>query len=158
MICSTVGARNAGLVGVDHYWTGQGVPCDKDTGLPNEFAQQDKLAIEWKTQFPGMRYLAYRIPSAVPYDAVIQNKIESNPDYFVQWNHEAGSTAVGNGSVCYNYESPCFNDPHRINNPAHNCLRPIRAAAYNFNGNAEVGDWYVDTILVLFVCNIVQYF
>ena len=29
----------------------------------------------------------------VPYDAVIQNKIQSDPNYFVQWNHQAGSTA-----------------------------------------------------------------
>jgi hypothetical protein len=60
-----------GVVGVDHYWTGQGVPCGSD-GLPHEFAMQDHLATTWKAAFPGgLRVLSYRITSAVPYDAVI---------------------------------------------------------------------------------------
>ena len=103
----------AGVVGVDHYWTGQGVPCGAD-GLPHEFEAQDALATKWKTQFPGMRYLSYRITSAVPYDAVIHEKIVSDPDFFVRWEHEAGSTVPGNGSVCHNHLSPCFNDPVRF--------------------------------------------
>lgn len=60
----------AGVVGVDHYWTGQGVPCDSN-GDPNEFDMQDSLSQEWKRVFPGMRFLSYRILSAVPYDKVV---------------------------------------------------------------------------------------
>jgi hypothetical protein len=106
----------AGVVGVDHYWTGQGVPCGPD-GLPHEFDMQDALATTWKAQFPGMRFLSYRITSAVPYDAVIHDKIVSDPDYFIRWEHLPGSTSPGNGSVCFNHLSPCFNDPRRINAP-----------------------------------------
>lgn len=74
----------AGVVGVDHYWTGQGVPCGAD-GEPREFAMQDELADTWKGLFPGMRFLSYRILSAVPYDVLIHEKILSDPDYFVRW-------------------------------------------------------------------------
>jgi hypothetical protein len=84
----------AGVVGVDHYWTGQGVPCVN--GEPHEFSAQDALATKWKTQFPGgMRFLSYRILSAVPYDKVIRDKIVSQPDYFVRWKHQPNSTAPG---------------------------------------------------------------
>jgi hypothetical protein len=135
----------AGVVGVDHYWTGQGVPCGPD-GLPHEFDMQDALATTWKAQFPGMRFLSYRITSAVPYDAVIHDKIVSDPDYFIRWEHLPGSTSPGNGSVCFNHLSPCFNDPRRINAPQHNCSFEIRAAAYNWN-NPHVGEWYLQNVL-----------
>lgn len=93
----------AGLVGVDHYWTGQGVPCID--GIPREFERQNALADRWKAFFPGLRFLSYRILAAVPYTEVVRRKIAERPDYFVRWQHLPGSTAPGNGSVCYNYES-----------------------------------------------------
>jgi hypothetical protein len=67
---------------------------------------QDALASEWKSTFPNMKFLSYRIQSAVPYDKVVGDKIKSDPDFFVRWTHEPGSTVSGNGSVCYNYLSP----------------------------------------------------
>lgn len=65
--------------------------------------------------------LQYRILSAVNYDMVIQDKITTDPDAVVRWRHEAGSETTGNGSVCWNGKSGCFNDPKRINNPANKC-------------------------------------
>ena len=135
----------AGVVGVDHYWTGQGVPCGSD-GLPHEFDKQDELAIAWKAVFPGMRFLSYRILSAVPYDTVVALKLQTSPDFFVRWQHLPNSSTKGNGSVCYNFLSPCFNDPKRINAPAHNCSFQIRAAAYNWL-HPGVGEWYLEKVL-----------
>ena len=54
-----------GVTGVDHYYTHQGMPCVD--GKPQEFALQDALASRWKTAFPTMRFLSYRILSAVNY-------------------------------------------------------------------------------------------
>jgi hypothetical protein len=54
----------AGVVGVDHYYTQQGMPCVN--GEPQEFAMQDALTLKWKAVFPEMRFLQYRILSAVP--------------------------------------------------------------------------------------------
>ena len=117
---------------------------------------QDALATRWKARFPTMRYLAYRIMSAVPYDMVVQDKIRSDPDYFVRWGGEPsaatkaaqGCPAGGckDGGICYNYISSCFNDPKRINNPENNCSFPIRAAAYNF-AKPEVREWFVQNII-----------
>ena len=105
----------AGVVGVDHYWTGQGVPCAVD-GMPQEFDLQDALATKWKTAFPGgLRYLSYRIPSAVGYDRVVQQKMVSNPDYFVRWTTEpdaatkqaqhcpASGAGCHRGDICVNH-------------------------------------------------------
>ena len=75
-----------GVTGVDHYYTHQGMPCVD--GKPREFALQDALAARWKAPFPTMRFLAYRILSAVPYDMVVQDKIVSDPDFFVRWQQE----------------------------------------------------------------------
>jgi hypothetical protein len=63
-----------------------------------------------------------------------------------RWRHEAGSSATGNNSVCYNYKSGCFNDPTRINNPSNNCSFPIQAAAYNWS-NPTVGDWFLKEVV-----------
>ena len=49
----------AGVVGVDHYHTDQGMPCIN--GRPQEFEHQDAFAIATKAQFPGTRVLEYRI-------------------------------------------------------------------------------------------------
>lgn len=148
----------AGVVGVDHYWTGQGVPCGSD-GMPHEFDMQDALAAHWKSEFPGgMRYLSYRIPSAVAYDKVIQDKMVSDPDYFVRWKTEPdaatkaaqkcppdGATCHA-GDICVNNYSPCFNDPQRINAPAHNCSVHVTASAYNFL-KPGVAEWYLENVL-----------
>ena len=135
----------SGVVGVDHYWTMQGMPCIN--GEPQEFAHQKALAASWKRAAPGIRYLTYRILSAVPYDMVIRNKMLSDPSYFVQWLHAPGDLhSPGNGSICYNYESACFNDPTRINSPAHNCSFEIRAAAYAWH-KPEVQQWFLDSVI-----------
>jgi len=134
----------AGVVGVDHYYTHQGMPCIN--GEPQEFAMQDNLTIKWKGVFPEMRYLQYRILSAVPYDMVVQNKILTDHDSVVRWRHQPGSTTPGNDSVCYNYKSACFNDPTRINSPDHKCSFEIRAAAYNWSNPALAG-WFLEEVV-----------
>lgn len=134
----------AGVVGVDHYWTHQGMPCVN--GEPHELAMQDALTLRWKSSFPEMRFLQYRILSAVPYDMVVQDKILSDQDAVVRWRHQPNSTAPGNGSVCYNYVSDCFNNPKRINSPANNCSFEIRAAAYNWS-NPTLASWFIDAVV-----------
>lgn len=101
-----------GVVGYDHYYTKQGMPCVN--GQPREFALQDEMTTWTKTVFPKAKVLQYRILDAVPYDPVVKNKMLSDPDYFIRWHH--GPDA--NGSICENHISACFNDPTRINNPA----------------------------------------
>eukprot|EP00041_Stephanoeca_diplocostata_P042145 m.10382 g.10382 ORF g.10382 m.10382 type:complete len:415 (+) comp7374_c0_seq1:99-1343(+) len=135
----------AGVVGVDHYFTLQGMPCVD--GKPQEFAHQDALTQKWKSVFPEMRFLQYRILSAVTYDMVIQNKVLTDHDAVVRWRHAPGSeTTPGNDSVCYNYISECFNDPTRINDPAHNCSFHISAAAYNWT-NPTLAQWFIDEVV-----------
>lgn len=144
----------AGVVGVDHYWTHQGMPCVD--GNPTEFAQQDALAQKWKSKFPDVRMLQYRILSAVPYDMVVQNKILHDKDSVIRWRTEpSSSTKKSQGcptngckadDVCYNYKSGCFNDPKRINNPANKCNFEIRAAAYNWS-NPTMASWFLDDVV-----------
>ena len=143
-----------GVTGVDHYYTHQGMPCID--GKAQEFAMQDALATHWKSVFPTVRYLAYRILSAVPYDSVVQDKIVSDPDYLVRWPSDAGpqtrkdqkcpADGCKADDVCYNYISGCFNDPKCINNPANGCDFEIRAAAYDFK-QQRVRDWFVNEII-----------
>ncbi len=143
-----------GITGVDHYYTNQGMPCVH--GKPQEFALQDALATRWKGIFPTMRFLSYRILSAVPYDMLVENKMVSDPDFFVRWQHEPNAATKAAqkcpadgcqaGSICFNYLSSCFNDPNRINSPRNNCSFPIRAAAYNF-AKPLVRDWFVKNII-----------
>ena len=45
-----------GVVGVDHYWTHQGMPCLN--GEPQEFVKQDTLTPKWKSMLPSMRNAA----------------------------------------------------------------------------------------------------
>lgn len=120
------------------------MPCVD--GKPQEFAMQDALTLQWKAMFPDMKYLQYRILSAVPYDMVVQNKILTDHDAVVRWRHEPGSETPGNDSVCYNYKDACFNDPKRINNPAHNCSFEIRSSAYNWS-NPALADWYLNDVI-----------
>lgn len=148
--------KYAGVVGVDHYWTHQGMPCVD--GKPQEFVNQDALTLKWKAQFPEMKMLQYRILSAVNYDMVIQNKIQSDPDAVVRWRHTPDTSAVNgscppgfsgtckSGDVCWNGKSACFNSPTRINNPANKCDFHISAAAYNWS-NPEIGDWFLEDVV-----------
>ena len=138
----------AGVVGVDHYWTHQGMPCVD--GKPQEFAAQDALASKWKAKFPGLRFLSYRILSAVNYDDIVQEKIQSDPFAVVRWRHAPGDASQpGNGSVCWNGKSGCFNDPTRINNPANKCDFHISAAAYVLRCNFAADAF--DLFLCIFV-------
>ena len=87
--------------------------------------------------------LQYRISDAVPYAKVVHDKMVSDPGYFVRWRGPPPLSA--NGSICQNYLSACFNDPHRINDPVHNCPFEIRAAAYNIS-RPEVQDWVLEQV------------
>ena len=134
-----------GVVGVDHYWTHQGMPCLN--GEPQEFVKQDTLTQKWKSMFPSMRMLQYRILSAVNYDMVVQNKIQSDPDSVIRWRHKAGhADQPGDGSICWNQKSGCFNDPTRINNPANKCGFHISAAAYNWS-NPTLAPWFIKEVI-----------
>ena len=132
--------RFAGVVGYDHYWTHQGMPC-KD-GQPQEFKMQDQLANWTKTTFPGSRVLEYRIGDAVPYAEIVHDKMVSDPEAFVRWHHPPHN----NGSICQNYYAGAFVDPTRINSKAHNCSFQIHSAAYDFTQPA-VREWYLDNII-----------
>jgi hypothetical protein len=97
----------------------------------------------WHYRFGGCHEGAHTLsagrPEQVPYDMVVQDKIVSDPDYFVRWSSDAGPVArkaqkcpedgCKSGDVCYNYISSCFNDKDRINSPTNNCSFKIRAAA-----------------------------
>jgi len=131
-----------GVVGVDHYWTHQGMPCID--GKPQGFANQDALALKWKAQFPTMRMLQYRILSAVNYHMVVQNKITSDPWSVVRWRHEPSSPNYG--KICWNGKSGCFNDPKRINNPANKCSFHISSAAYNWT-NPTLASWFIKDVV-----------
>lgn len=137
--------RFAGVVGVDHYWSQQGMPCIG--GQPQEFQHQNALTQQWKGHFPGMRVLQYRILSAVPYAEVVHDKMVSTPDWFVRWRHQPGTSQPGNGTICYNYISACFNDPTRINNPANKCSFEIRAAAYDWIQWRNITPWYISDVI-----------
>ncbi len=106
------------------------MPCVD--GEPHEFDMQANLSKTYKATFPGLRFLTYRILDAVPYDMVVRNKMLTDPDYFIRWEHQPGSSAAGNGSICYNYKDACFNSPTGINNPANNCSFQIHSAAYDW--------------------------
>ena len=94
-----------------------------------------------------MRLLQYRILSAVNYDMAVQNKIKSDPDAVIRWRHAPGDASQpGNGSVCWNHKSGCFNDPHRINNPANKCGFHISAAAYNWS-NPSLKEWFIQEVV-----------
>lgn len=144
--------KYAGVVGVDHYWTHQGMPCVD--GKPQEFVKQDALTLKWKAQFPDMKMLQYRILSAVNYDMVIQDKIQSDPNAVVRWHHPKNGSSCPSGfsgtcqsgDVCWNGKSACFNDPTRINNKANKCGFHISAAAYNWS-NPALADWFLEDVV-----------
>eukprot|EP00931_Biecheleriopsis_adriatica_P080490 TRINITY_DN53833_c0_g1_i1.p1 TRINITY_DN53833_c0_g1~~TRINITY_DN53833_c0_g1_i1.p1 ORF type:complete len:438 (-),score=58.72 TRINITY_DN53833_c0_g1_i1:111-1424(-) len=134
-----------GVVAVDHYWTHQGMPCVD--GKPQEFVKQDALTLKWKAQFPTMRMLQYRILSAVNYDMVIQDKINTDPWSVIRWRHKAGKAdEPGDNSICWNGKSPCFNSPRRINHPANKCSFHISAAAYNWT-HPNLASWFVEKVV-----------
>eukprot|EP00051_Salpingoeca_urceolata_P035054 m.27944 g.27944 ORF g.27944 m.27944 type:complete len:401 (-) comp8677_c0_seq1:65-1267(-) len=123
-----------GVVGVDHYWTHQGMPC-KD-GKPQEFKFQDEFAKATKATFPKSLVLEYRITDAVPYDPIVHDLMESNPEYFVRWHHAPNN----NMSIC------TVPAEHETGRPGDNCSWPIRAAAYDWS-KPEVRDWYLQNII-----------
>jgi hypothetical protein len=121
----------SGVVGVDHYWTKQGMPCVD--GEPTEFANQDAFAIRWKTTFPGTRVLEYRITDAVFYDPLVYNKMQTDPDFFVRFN---------NGSVCQTRPKAGTGM-----GPAYgNCKWPVTSAAWDYS-QEKVRDWYLENII-----------
>ena len=85
-----------GVVGVDHYFTHQGMPCHG--GLPDEFKAQDDYAIATKRRFPKARVLQYRITDAVPYAPIVHDKMVADPAAFIRW-HGTGPGGLNNGSV-----------------------------------------------------------
>lgn len=125
----------AGVVGVDHYWTHQGMPCID--GVPQEFQLQDAFTLATKAAFPRSRVLQYRITTAVPYAGVVHDKMVSDPGAFVRWTH----APTANGSIC---AMPYVE--HGTGLPSQNCSWEIRAAAYNF-ADPAVQQWWVDTII-----------
>lgn len=125
----------AGVVGVDHYWTGQGMPCIG--GRPQEFEHQDAFAIALKAQFPGSRMLQYRITAAVPYAGIVHDAMVSNPEYFIKWHHAPND----NGTIALMpYEE------HGTGGPANKCDWKIIAAAYDFSQQV-VRDWFLENII-----------
>lgn len=122
----------SGLVGVDHYFTQQGMPCID--GIPQEFAHQDAFAVATKTTFPGSRVLEYRILDAVPYAAIVHDLEVAHPEYFVRWTHAPND----NGTIC--------EMPPEHSTTGFNCSWPIRAAAY---------DWTQDVVRAWFLANII---
>jgi hypothetical protein len=124
----------AGVVGVDHYWTHQGMPCID--GVPQEFEAQDAFARATKASFPGTRILEYRITDAVPYTKVVHDAMVEHPDWFVRWHHEPNA----NGSICV------VPPEAQTGRPGDNCSWPIQAAAYDFS-NPVVREWYQENII-----------
>ena len=122
----------AGLVGVDHYYTHQGMPCVD--GIPQEFAAQDAFAAATKAAFPGSRVLEYRILDAVPYAQIVHDVELAHPEYFVRWTHAPND----NGSIC--------EMPPEQSTTGYNCSWPIRAAAYDWT-QAAVRAWYLNNII-----------
>lgn len=124
--------RFAGLVGIDHYWTHQGTDhCVNGTGLPNEWDAQDELTVAWKSVFPQMRVLQYRITTAVPYAMPVHDFIRASPDNAVAWP---------NGSLCQMW----FSDNDTLGPDGKpKCAVDIRASAFNW-ANPAVRDWWVE--------------
>lgn len=119
-----------GVIGVDHYYTHQGMPCID--GIPQEFEMQNNFTIQTKQVFPDVRILQYRITSAVPYAKVVHDAMLSNPEYFVSWIH-------GNGSMC---QMPY--EEHGTTNQS--CAWPIIASAYNWS-NPDTQVWFLENII-----------
>ena len=118
-----------GVVGVDHYYTKQGMPCIN--GRPQEFEHQDAFAIATKATFPGTRVLQYRITGAVPYAGIVHDLMLSNPEYFVRWHNAPNN----NGSICLMPYTE-----HGTGRPGDACDWEVRAAAYDFS-NPVVRAW-----------------
>lgn len=125
--------RWAGVAGIDHYWTKQGMPCID--GIPQEFAMQDAFTNATKATFPGSRIMQYRITDAVPYAAVVHDAMVAHPEWFVRWHHAPND----NGSVCLM--------PYAEHGTtSYNCSWPIVAAAYDWT-QPVVQQWYLDNII-----------
>jgi hypothetical protein len=118
----------SGVLGIDHVFTGQGMPCID--GVPHEFEAQDAYTLQVKKVFPSARVLQYRITDAVPYASIVHDLMVSNPEYFVRWP---------NGTIC---QMP-FVEEGTTNQ---GCAWDIRAAAYDWT-QQDVRDWYVENII-----------
>ena len=153
--------RFSGVVGFDHLFTHQGLPCID--GVPREFDAQDAVAVATKRTFPGSRVLQYvrggrkarsppppptpprtssrslvqRILDAVPYAAIVHDLLSAHPEYFVRWTH----APTDNGTVC---EMPP--EEGTTGAAGANCSWPIRAAAYDWTQPAVV-EWFVENII-----------
>ena len=123
-----------GVVGVDHYWTGQGMPCID--GVPQEFAAQDAFAAATKARFPGTKMLLYRITDAVPYAAVVHDAMVEHPDWFARWTHPP----YDNGTLCL------MPPEAKTGRPGDNCSWEIRAGVYDFSQEV-VRDWFLENIV-----------
>lgn len=124
-----------GVVGVDHYWTQQGMPCIN--GRPQEFAAQDVFTLQTKATFPGTRVLQYRITTAVPDDGIVHDKMVSDPSAFIRWHHAPND----NGTIC---QMPYAEA--KTGRPGDNCSWPIIASGYDYS-QQEVQDWYLENII-----------
>jgi hypothetical protein len=105
----------AGVVGVDHYWTGQGVPCVN--GDPHEFGAQDSLATEWKTHFPGgMRCVNCKPPvflhSTLPLPPLARSLSLRTP-HTTSSPHTAGFYRTGSSPPCLTTSSSETKSCHR---------------------------------------------
>ena len=139
---STNTSRWGGLVGVDHYWTMQGLPCVD--GKPSEYAQQDEFAKATKARFPAAKVLQYRIVTAQMNDPLAHNLTLSHPQFFVRWH---------NGSVCQasttlNHKPASWVKPIKWvpTGPADHCDWPLRNAEYDWT-KPEVRAWWQDNII-----------
>lgn len=126
-----------GVVGVDHYYTHQGMPCHD--GVPDEFQAQDKFAISTKAVLPKARVLQYRITDAVPYAPIVHNKMVADPEFFIRW-HGTGPTGLNNGSIC------TVPKEHQTGRPGDNCSWEIRAGAYDWT-QPRVRQWYLENVI-----------
>jgi hypothetical protein len=120
-----------GVVGVDHYWTKQGMPCVN--GEPTEFANQDAFSKKWKAEFPQARVLEYRITDAVFYDPLVYNKLQSDLDFFVKFK---------NGSVCQTGVKAKTGQGPEYGN----CKWAVTSAAFDWS-QQRVRDWYLENII-----------
>lgn len=119
-----------GVVGFDHYFTHQGMPCIN--GRPQELEHQDAITVATKATFPRAKVLQYRITSAVPYAGIVHDTMLTNPDYFVHWP---------NGSLC---QMPYAE--HQTGLPGDNCSWPIIASAYNWS-NPNAQSWFLENVI-----------
>ena len=118
-----------------------------------EYAKYVLMASSVHAQSPLTRVIP------LPPHTHTHTQLAADPDAFVRWGKTEPSAATKAaqrcpadgagchaGDVCVNHFSPCFNDPRRINDPAHGCSVTVSASAYNFL-RSGVSDWYLQNVL-----------